>query len=99
MAEPKKKQVNYNVTTFIEVDGEQIRPREAFWVIYDPQKRPRRFFPSDATMKGNIARACRTAWYGDTNAILALNEGWHIELMGQKRFLAEVAPHIVPLED
>lgn len=80
--------------TTITVDGKDIRPKDAWWVVFDPEDNPVKAFPSDVNIKTDIARACRIAWMGDTPAILALNEGHHIELMTQARFLRTVAPHL-----
>lgn len=89
----------YNRIQTIEVDGQMVRPVECMWVVYDPEGVPRNAFPSDVQMKLDVARAARSNWYGDTNAIIKLNQGWHLDIMTMKRFLAEVAPKIVPLED
>jgi len=78
----------------IQVDGEATRPTEAWWVVYSPEDKPVKAFPSDTITGDNIARAARVAWYGDTAAILALNEGHRIELMSQKRFLKTVSQHL-----
>lgn len=78
----------------INVDGQDVRPRDAWWVVFDPKGEPLQAFTSDAVLRDNLPRAARMAWSGDTAAILALNEGHRIQLMTQKRFLREVAPKL-----
>lgn len=90
------KHVQPNGKPFItlEVDGQQVRPREATWVVFDPQGEPIAGFPSDSTMKDQVDKAARTHWYGDTAAIYALNEGHRIQLMTTARFYREYASKI-----
>jgi len=75
----------------IEVDGQQVRPRDAMWVVYDPDKNPVDMFPSDTVTRDNVARAARAYWMGDTEAILALNQGYHLELMTKAAFVTNVS--------
>ena len=74
----------------ITVDGQEMHPRDAWWVVFDPNGEPVKAFPSTIVIKDRIATAARCAWYGDEGAILALNEGFRIELMGTKRFRKDV---------
>lgn len=82
--------------TRIEVDGEQVRPREAMWIVYNPKGIPVSAFPSDAATQDNIPRAARAYWVGDTNAIIALNRGYSIRLTTMKKFISTIAAQMKP---
>lgn len=103
MASDRQKQhtgnTQYNRIMKIVVDGKEVRPVECMWVVTDPQGTPRKAFPSDTSTRDNVARAARVNWFGDSNAIVALNEGWHLEIMTINRFVTEVAGKMVPLDD
>lgn len=83
----------------ITVDGEEVRPRDAYWVITDPQGVPRKAFTSDVGTLDMIPRAARTAFYGENRAIELLNKGWRIQIMSQRRFFAEFAGRLEPLPE
>lgn len=78
-------------TLFIKVDGEEIRPKDAMWIVYDPQDVPVDFFTSDIATLDDVSRAARVYWMGDTPALKALNLGFHLELVSPKRFMKEIA--------
>jgi len=78
----------------ITVDGEVMRPTAAWWVVFGPDGKPLKAFPSALNIMDNIATAARVAWYGNSEAILALNAGHRIELMSSRRFFKTVAPDL-----
>lgn len=65
----------------ITLDGEEMRPKDAVFVFYNPQGEMESFMPSDATMKDNIAAAARSYWNGETLAMEKLNDGYRVKLM------------------
>jgi hypothetical protein len=76
------------------VDGEETRPQDAYWVVFDPEGNPTKAFTSSTTTLDNRLRAMRSAFFGDTNALQAALDGYTIEIMSFRRFLKDVAPHI-----
>lgn len=81
-------------TVFLELDGEQVRPRDAQWIVYNPAGVPVHFFASDITIGDDVSSAARTHWMGSTPALWALNAGYRLELMSQKRFISEIARNL-----
>ena len=79
---------------FITVDGEQVRPQNAYWVIYDPNGEPIKANPSTVAIADNRLAAMRAAFHGDSAALSAALDGHTIELMTFKRFIKDVAPHL-----
>lgn len=75
----------------ITVDGEEVRPKDAVFIIYNPQGEMAAFMQSDARMMDSIAAAARSHWVGETTAMEKLNEGWRVGMMTfanfQKKFL------------
>lgn len=76
----------------IVVDGIEMRPRDAMFVFYNPEGVPAAHMPSDSTKLDHLTRAARSHWYSTDAALLALNEGWRVEIMSTVRFLKEIAP-------
>lgn len=90
MAAPKHTNGREMVT--ISLNGEQVRPVDTYWVIFNPEGTPTEFRQNDVNMRDSVARAARTMFYGDTAAIEQLNQGWRIRLVSRKEFLADIAP-------
>lgn len=83
------------VLATITIDGEEMRPKDAVFVIYNPQGEMESFMPSDISMKDSIASAARSYWNNETLAMEKLNEGYRVKLMSftnfQKMFLPNAA--------
>lgn len=82
-------------TAYVEVNGEKVRPKDAYWVVLNPANKPVDFFTSDVNIRDNVASAARQHWMGDTAALLALNSGYHLFLVTKAEFVREVAPKMV----
>lgn len=78
-------------TVFLELDGEQVRPKDAMWIVRNPAGVPVHFFTSDITIGDDVSSAARVHWMGSTPALWALNAGYRLELISPKRFIKEVA--------
>lgn len=78
----------------ITVEGEEVRPIDAYWVVYDPQGKPLKAFTSTVQLADNRTAAMRSAFHGDTHALTAALDGYKIELMLAKRFLRTIAPKL-----
>lgn len=87
---------NGRVLATITVDGEEMRPRDARFVIFNPVGLPVGEIPSDSVLMDNIARAARSYWKNETTAIYKLNDGYRIELMSNLRFYTEHAARMQP---
>lgn len=73
--------------TRIAVNGEQLMFREIVFVVFNPDGKAVDYVESTASIRDSIARAARTHWVGDTNAIEKLNDGWRIKIMSKKDML------------
>lgn len=79
---------------FIELDGEEVRPKDAMWIVYNPKGVPVNFFTSDVATLDDVSRAARVFWVGGTDAIKALNLGYSLELVSPNRFIKEIAKNL-----
>lgn len=78
----------------ITLDGQDVRPKDAFWVVWNPEGDPVDAFPSDAVIRDSVARAARTYWVGDTPAINALNNGWRLSLVSKRTYVRTIAARL-----
>lgn len=82
----------------VTLNGQEVRPKDTTWVVWDPQGEPVGYFESDTSIRTDVARAARVYWSGSTPAILALNEGYKITLVTNRTFLREVAAKLAANE-
>lgn len=82
----------------IVIDGQDVRPKDAMWVVTNPDGVVVDGFASDVSTRDDISRAARSYWSGQTEAILALNAGWRIKIVTRRTFLRDIAPKMQPEE-
>lgn len=80
--------------TVVTVEGQDIRPKDAFWVVWNPKGEPMDAFPSDSNTRDSVARAARTYWCGETPALEALNDGWHLSLVSKRTYVRTIAARL-----
>lgn len=80
---------------FVEVHGERVRPREAFWIVRNPAGHTVGFFPSDSHMQDDVATAARNHWKDQSVALRALNSGYYLDLVGPKKFVEIISKGVI----
>lgn len=71
------------------VDGQEVRPREAVFVVRDPQGKVAGTLASDVNLLDDIAKAARSYWKDESEAIRMLNGGYRIELTTMAALLGQ----------
>ena len=81
-------------TVFLTVEGEQVRPKDAFWIVYNPAGTPIDFFSSELNIGDDVASAARSYWLGAGPALHAMNAGYRMKLVTQKTFIKDIARNL-----
>lgn len=75
----------------ITLDGVEMRPRDAVFVVYGPGGVIDGTLPSNHELMDSIPRAARAYWMGDSPAIENLNRGYRIVLMSSEMYRNTIA--------
>lgn len=80
----------------IQLNGEEVRPVDTHFVIFNPADVPIGAVQSNHALRDSIAKAARTFWKNEDVALNKLNDGYHIEQMRSTDFYVTHAANLSP---